>query len=128
MLLDPAKLVLPSIDAPLIVEGAGGLLVPLTEDALFIDVFARWNLPLILCARTSLGTINHTLLSLEAIRARGIRLLGVAFLGEAHDGNERIICKIGGAKRLGRLARVSPLKRENLVRAFAAGFDPGDFR
>lgn len=124
----PEKLVLPVTAAPLIVEGAGGLLVPLTETTLYADVFARWQAPLILCASTALGTINHTLLSLEAIRARSIALLGIAFIGEANDDSERIIQKLGRAKRLGRLARLSPLNRESLSRAFAAGFDPGDFR
>ena len=118
---------LPETDAPLIVEGAGGLMVPLTEDTLFIDVFARWQAPLILCARTALGTINHTLLSLEAIRARKIPLLGIAFIGEADPESERIIGKFGKAKRLGRLGIVSPLTGDNLARAFAAGFDVKDF-
>ena len=120
--IDPAKLVLPQTDTLLIVEGAGGLLVPLTEDALFIDVFARWKAPLILCARTSLGTINHTLLSLEAIRARAVPLLGIAFIGEENKDSQRVIAKFGGAKILGRLGPVAPLDKENLARAFAAGF------
>ena len=125
--IDPDRLVLPDTDAPLVVEGAGGLLVPLTEDTLFIDVFARWNVPLVLCAGTHLGTINHTLLSLEAIRARKIPLLGIAFIGEANEDSERIICKIGNAKRLGRLGPVAPLDTVHLSRAFAAGFDLKDF-
>ncbi len=125
--IDPAKLVLPPSDAPLVVEGAGGLLVPLSDNILFADIFARWQAPLVLCARTSLGTINHTLLSLEAIRTRNIPLLGVAFVGGADAENERIICKISGARRLGRLAPVSPLNGETLSRAFAAGFDKSEF-
>ena len=125
--IEPARLTLPEIEAPLIVEGAGGLLVPLTAGTLYIDVFARWNVPLILCSRTSLGTINHTLLSLEAIRARNIPLLGIAFVGEASDESERIICKMGNAQRLGRLDPVVPLDTENLARAFAAGFALEDF-
>jgi len=128
MKADPAKLVLPKTARPLIVEGAGGLMVPLTPTTLYIDVFARWKIPLILCARTSLGTINHTLLSLEAIRARKIPLLGIAFIGEANEDSERIIVKLGNAKNLGRLAMVSPLNAENLARAFAAGFSLKDFR
>lgn len=125
--IDPAKLVLPHPDMPLIVEGAGGLLVPLTEDTLFIDVFARWSVPLILCARTSLGTINHTLLSLEAIRARAIPFLGIAFIGEANEDSQRIIAKFSGAKILGRLAQVALLKPDILTQAFADGFNLQDF-
>ena len=125
--LDPATLKLPAV-WPLVVEGAGGLLVPLDGDTLYIDVFARWAAPLILCARTGLGTINHTLLSLEAIRARNIPLLGIAFIGEAMAETEDTICRIGKAKRLGRLDPVAPLTRENLAAAFAQGFNIEDFR
>ena len=115
-------------DGPLVIEGAGGLMVPLTRDTLFIDVFARWKLPLILCARTRLGTINHTLLSLEAIRARAIPLHGVAFIGEANEESEGIIAEKGRVKRLGRLPRIAPLMRERLAAAFAANFNRGGFR
>ena len=127
MTIDPSHLTLPQITAPLVVEGAGGLLVPLNEDTLFIDVFARWQVPLILCASTRLGTINHTLLSLEAIRQRGIPLLGIAFIGAANDESERIIGKMGKAKRLGRLDMVTPLNSVTLASAFAARFDAKDF-
>ena len=125
--LDPSHLSLPQITAPLVVEGAGGLLVPLNDDTLFIDVFARWQVPLILCASTRLGTINHTLLSLEAIHAHKIPLLGIAFIGVANDESTRIIGTFGKAKKLGRLELVSPLTSGNLASAFAAGFDAKDF-
>lgn len=126
--IDADTLTLPQTDRPLVVEGAGGLLVPLNARTLYIDVFARWGAPLILCASTRLGTINHTLLSLEAIRARSIALLGIAFLGEANDDSESTICGIGGARRLGRLDPVAPLDGPRLRDAFARGFDVGDFR
>jgi dethiobiotin synthetase len=126
--IDPARLVLPQTAQPLVVEGAGGLMVPLTPEILFIDLFARWQAPLILCARTSLGTINHSLLSLEAIRTRNIPLLGIAFIGEANPDSEATICRLGRARRLGRLDPIASLNRATLAYAFAAGFDPGDFR
>lgn len=125
--LDPSALKLPDA-RPLVVEGAGGLLVPLDGDTLYIDVFARWAAPLILCARTGLGAINHTLLSLEAIRTRRVPLLGVAFIGEAQSETEDTICRIGAVKRLGRLGIVNPLTREGLAREFARGFNIADFR
>ena len=114
-------------DGDVVIEGAGGLMVPLTRQTLFIDVFARWQIPLILCARTALGTINHTLLSIAAIRARAIPLQGVAFIGEANEESENIIAEISGAKRLGRLPPVKPLTRENLRTAFAENFRREDF-
>lgn len=123
--IDPDALNPPK--GPLVIEGAGGLMVPLTRKALFIDVFARWRIPLILCARTRLGTINHTLLSVEAIRTRGIPLLGVAFIGEANEESERIITEIGKVKRLGRLPVIEPLTPGRLAGVFAKTFERQDF-
>ena len=114
-------------EGAVVIEGAGGLMVPLTRSTLNIDLFARWQLPLVLCARTQLGTINHTLLSVEAIRTRRIPLLGIAFIGDAHDESEGIIIEKSGAKRLGRLPRLDALNRETLAAAFAANFDLNDF-
>ena len=112
---------------PLVIEGAGGLMVPLHRSTLYIDVFARWRLPVVLCARTALGTINHSLLSIEALRRREIELLGIAFIGESHPESECAICEIGRVKHLGRLPRLSTLTRSSLREAFAAAFKPGDF-
>ena len=123
--IDPDMLTPP--DGDVVIEGAGGLMVPLTCQTLFIDVFARWQIPLILCARTALGTINHTLLSVAAIRARAIPLQGVAFIGEANEESEGIIAELGRVKRLGRLPPVGPLTRENLRTVFAANFRSEDF-
>ena len=123
--IDPNALTPPEGDV--IIEGAGGLMVPLTRQTLFIDIFARWQIPLILCARTALGTINHTLLSVAAIRARAIPLHGVAFIGEANAESEGIIAELGKVKRLGRLPPVKPLTRENLRAVFAANFRREDF-
>ena len=90
-------------------------------------LFARWRLPLILCARTRLGTINHTLLSIEAVRARNIPLLGVAFIGEANAESEDIIAEIGKVKRLGRLPVIDPLTPGRLAGVFAKTFERQDF-
>lgn len=128
--IDPQALVLPAPpagDPPLVVEGAGGLLVPLTRRTLFIDVFARWGVPVVLCARTALGTINHTLLSVEALKARGIPLLGIAFIGEAMPDSERTIVDFSGARRLGRLPWLEEINSESLRRAFAENFARADF-
>lgn len=126
--IDADSLTPPEVgDAPLVIEGAGGLMVPLTPRTLYIDVFARWKLPLILCARTQLGTINHALLSVEAIRTRNIPLHGIAFIGEANESSERAIIDHSGARRLGRLPPVVPLTAAVLADAFARAFDAGDF-
>ena len=124
--IDPERLVPPP--GPLVVEGAGGVLVPVRRDLLFADLFARWQLPVVLAARTTLGTINHSLLSIEALRARGVPILGIAFVGDANADNEATIAAIGGVRRLGRLDRLDPLDAASLARAFAAGFRMEDFR
>jgi dethiobiotin synthetase len=124
----PDELSPPETTLPLIIEGAGGLLVPLTRRDVFADVFARWRLPVILCARTGLGTINHTLLSLEAMRQRLIPVLGVAFIGDAHPDTEQIIVEMGRTRSLGRLPRLDPLTPDALRRSFHAHFDMSHFR
>ncbi|MDO7836572.1 dethiobiotin synthase [Sphingobium sp. HBC34] len=114
------RLTLPQVDGPLVVEGAGGVLVPITETLLMADLFAHWGRPAILCARTTLGTINHSLLSIEALKARGVPVAGIAFIGDPHEENERIIPQIAGVPSLGRLPRLDPLDPATLATAFAA--------
>ena len=117
---------MPNAD-PLVIEGAGGLMVPLRRDWLIIDLFAVLHLPVILCARTALGTINHSLLSIEALRLRDIPIVGIAFIGEANSDSENTICAMGGVRRLGRLPRLEKLERETLARAFHDNFDMAEF-
>lgn len=125
--IDPGRLEIPRSDRPVIVEGAGGLMVPLTRSSLLIDVFARWRAPVVLCARTALGTINHTLLSIEALERRGMPLLGVAFVGEDIPDTPRIIAELGRVRVLGRLPRMDPLTPQTLRTAMNAAFRRADF-
>lgn len=120
--IDPGSLAIPSLHRPLVIEGAGGLMVPLTRDTLYIDVFARWKVPVVLCARTALGTLNHTLLSLEALKCRGIPVLGIALIGDPHADNERTLASMSGARVLGRLPLLDPLTPATLRAAFAGAF------
>jgi dethiobiotin synthetase len=125
--IDPKSLAVPAAERTLIIEGAGGLLVPITRQLLQIDLFTAWDLPVILCARTALGTINHTLLSIEALRSRRLRLHGVVFVGDDNPDNIRTIAEISGARVLGRLPRLESLDRAALLDAFARGFRREDF-
>ncbi|MFC7053195.1 dethiobiotin synthase [Hansschlegelia quercus] len=126
--IDADALEPPPADGPLVIEGAGGLLVPLNRRTLTIDLFARWGFPVVLVARTALGTINHTLLSLEALKRRGVPIAGVAFVGERHDENAKAIAGFSGVPVLGRLPALDPLTSETLAEAFAAGFDVDTLR
>ncbi|BAV65114.1 dethiobiotin synthase [Sphingobium cloacae] len=120
------RLALPPVDGPLVVEGAGGVLVPVSETLLMADLFAHWGKPVILCARTGLGTINHSLLSLEALRARGVPVAGIVFIGDPHAENERIVPALGKVANLGRLPHLPALDPASLAAAFAAGISlPG---
>ncbi|MGV1014895.1 MAG: dethiobiotin synthase [Methyloceanibacter sp.] len=95
IVIEPDKLAVPPCEKMLIVEGAGGLMVPLTEDACVIDLAEDLELPVILVARSTLGTINHTLLSLEAIRRRGLPLAGVVINGPETPHNRAAIQRYG---------------------------------
>jgi len=126
--IDPDRLALPEVDGPLVVEGAGGVMVPVTRDLIFADLFARWNKPVVLVARTGLGTINHSLLSIEALRSRAVPILGIAFVGDPVEDSEATIATLGKVRRLGRLPRLDPLNAATLAEAFAANFDLETFR
>ena len=125
--IEAAKFSLPKLPGPLIIEGAGGLMVPLNRQTRFIDIFREWKLPVILCARTALGTINHTLLSLEALRVRSIPLLGIAFIGDEMADTQRTIAEMGKVRVLGRLPRLDPLTPEALAAAMRASFNVAEF-
>lgn len=125
--IEAAKLSLPQLPGPLIIEGAGGLMVPLNRQTRFIDIFKEWRVPVVLCARTALGTINHTLLSIEALRVRSIPLLGVAFIGDEMIDTQKTIAEMGKVRVLGRLPRVNPLTPQALAATMRAAFKASDF-
>lgn len=106
----------------MVIEGAGGTLVPVTRELLFADLFARWGLPVVIVARTALGTINHSLLTIEALRAREVPIAGVLFSGDEVADSQATICAIGGVRSLGRLPVLDPLTPAALREA-AAGLD-----
>jgi dethiobiotin synthetase len=92
--IDIEKIVLPEV-RHLIIEGAGGVLVPINDKYLMVDLIKKLGTPVILVARTALGTINHTLLSLEALRSRNISVLGVIMNGEKNLLNSEAIAVNG---------------------------------
>ncbi|RVT93640.1 dethiobiotin synthase [Sphingomonas crocodyli] len=127
VLIEPERLTPPACDRRLVIEGAGGALVPLTGGILYADMFARWRYETIIVARTSLGTINHSLMTIEALRSRDVPILGIAFIGEANEDSENTIAAIGRVKRLGRLPHLATLDTASLNAAFAAHFRIEDF-
>jgi dethiobiotin synthetase len=95
LVVQEERLQLPAVAGPLVVECAGGLLVPLRDDLLQITMVDRWQLPVVLVARSGLGTLNHTLLSMEALNRRGIPVLGLVLNGEPHGANRSSLERIG---------------------------------
>jgi len=109
----------------MVIEGVGGLLVPLTRSGyLLADLVRNMLLPCVLVARSRLGTINHTLLTLEALRARGIRLAAVILSGERNPGNRAAILRFG---KVPAILELPPLVRTRKgVEAAARRFDPAN--
>jgi dethiobiotin synthetase len=113
--LDMAKLTLPPCDGLVIVEGAGGLMVPITDDAYMIDLADELDLPIVLVARSTLGTINHTLLSLEAIRRRGLPLAGVVITGPETPHNRAAIERYGQIEVIAEIPWLETINRDGLA-------------
>lgn len=112
-------------DTRWIVEGAGGLLVPINDSETMADWIALLGLPVLVVARTSLGTINHTLLTLEALRARSLRIAGVLMIGDENMDNRAAIERYGKTCVIGEMPRFNPLVRETLAEWSVAHLDPG---
>lgn len=113
--IDPDRLALPPCQGSLVVETAGGLLVPLERNWLQIEQLQRWNLPVLLVGRSGLGTLNHCLLSIEALRTRGLHLLGLVLNGPPHPDNPRTLSEISGVPVLAQLPPLAPLNAEALA-------------
>ncbi|HEX7857382.1 MAG TPA: dethiobiotin synthase [Sphingobium sp.] len=122
--IEPQRLALPE-PRPLVVEGAGGVMVPVRRDPpLFMaDLFAVWRAPVLLVARSGLGTINHSLTSLLALRQKGVRVAGLLMVGDAHPDNEGIVPALGGLPYFGRLPLLDSLGEASLREAIARHID-----
>jgi dethiobiotin synthetase len=108
-----------------IVEGAGGLLVPINERDTMADWIAMLALPVVIAARSTLGTINHTLLTLEALRSRSLRAAGVIMIGPPNRDNREAIERYGAVPVLGEMPVFDPLTHSALDAWSAVHLDPG---
>ena len=118
--VDPAQLNLPPVDGPLVVETAGGLLVPLRDDYLQIQQIQQWQLPVLLVARSGLGTLNHTLLSLEALESRQIPVLGLILNGPRHRANHQTLSAMSGTTVLAEVEPQPTLDQQALRRLWSS--------
>jgi dethiobiotin synthetase len=125
--IDLTKIKLPPGDASLIVEGAGGVLVPVNERELMVDLMRQMGLPVLLAARSSLGTINHTTLSLAALRNAGVEVAGVVMIGAPNAENRAAIEGYGKVRVVGEIPWLTEINRDVLLEIFATRFDQSLF-
>lgn len=119
--IEMAKLKLPAA-TPLVAEGAGGILVPINDRETMLDLMAALGLPVVLVARTALGTINHTLLSLAALRQRGLEIAGLVLNGEPVPTTTATLRQWGGVPLIAELPPLAAVNPQTLAAAYADFF------
>jgi len=128
LIVENEKLVLPDNIKfnPLIIELAGGLMVPVNDKTLMIDIVKEWSnhndLSVVLCAKTTLGTINHTLLSIEALKSRNINIAGIVFVGEKDNDNIKTISQFSEIQEIGYIPIVDKINKRSLIEIFVKNF------
>ncbi len=106
-------LTLPNVNENLVIEGAGGLMVPINnEGLLYIDAFVKWNLPVIVVSRHYLGSINHTLLTIELLNNKGCEIAGIVFVGDENKTTEQVILANTGLKMLVRIPIIDIVNKD----------------
>jgi len=107
---------LPEVEGDLIVEGAGGLMVPINNDGLtYADAIESWKLPAIVVSRHYLGSINHTLMTIEILKNRGVIIAGIVFVGDENKATEDIILKSTEVRFLARIPITKDLNRKFIL-------------
>ena len=110
--IDLNKIEVPKTNKNLIIEGAGGLMVPLNDKDLIIDLIKKLDVEVILVSQNYLGSINHTLLSVELLKAKNIKIAGVIFNGSTNETTENYILNYTGLTCLGRVAQHETINAE----------------
>lgn len=115
--IDPANFIIPETSNQLIIEGAGGLMVPLNERFLMIDLIKQLNAEVILVSQNYLGSINHTLLSIDALRSRTIPIKGITFNGDSDEWSESVIRKYTGNDNtvFSNIPTISPIDKKSIA-------------
>jgi dethiobiotin synthetase len=112
--IDLEKIALPVTDNQLVIEGAGGIMVPLNSNHLIIDLIKKLGAEVILVSKNYLGSINHTLLSVEMLKMRNIALKGIVFNGKPDIYSEDIILRISGAKLYATIPEMTKVDKETI--------------
>ncbi|MEW6467325.1 MAG: dethiobiotin synthase [Bacteroidota bacterium] len=114
--IDIDKINLPQTNNTLIIEGAGGLMVPLNNKQMVLDMIVKFDAEVLVVVQNYLGSINHTLLTLEVLKNRGLKVMGTIFNGPQHKLSEDIICEMSGTKILARVGKENLITKEVVAR------------
>jgi dethiobiotin synthetase len=114
IIINPAKIIIPETDNRLIIEGAGGLMVPLNNSFLMTDLIVQLQVEVVLVIKHYLGSINHTLLSLEALRNRNIPIRAIVFNGDNDKYSEELISSYAQCKTIS-VATIDTLDKESIA-------------
>lgn len=126
--IDLARISVPAkVDKPVIAEGAGGILVPINDSELMIDLARHLGFPILIAARAALGTINHTLLTVRALRCAKMCIKGVVMIGNRNKDNERSVEHFGAVSVVGWIPWLDKIDRETLLQVFQSNFDVKTF-
>jgi dethiobiotin synthetase len=115
--IDPEKIILPQTNNALIIEGAGGLMVPLTDNFLMIDLIKKLNVPMILVSQNYLGSINHTLLSIQALKQYEIPIKGIIFNGVKDIYSKEFILQYTEIALLGHIPQYKEIDKKAIINA-----------
>jgi dethiobiotin synthetase len=126
--IDLGRIQRPQISAPpLIIEGAGGVMVPINESDTMLDLMIHLRAPAVVASRTALGTINHTVLTVQALRGAGVCVKGVVMIGDENRDNERSIERYGSVPIVGRIPMLNCICYKTLMQVFETDFDRETF-
>lgn len=115
--IDLNKIIAPKTNNNLLIEGAGGLMVPLNNDYLIIDLIKKLDVEVVLVSQNYLGSINHTLLSVAMLKQYDIKIAGIIFNGRTDESSESYILKYTGVKLLGHLPEFETIDKESIIKA-----------
>ena len=116
-----------NLSRPIVAEGAGGILVPINDSELMLDLARHIGFPVLIAARSALGTINHTLLTLRALSCAKIPVKGVVMIGNRNPDNERSVERFGAVPVVGTIPWLEKINRQELLAVFRSHFDPKCF-
>ena len=115
--IDLNKIIAPETNNNLLIEGAGGLMVPLNDDYLMIDLIKQLDVEVVLVSQNYLGSINHTLLSVAILKQYDIKIAGIIFNGKTDENSESYILNYTGLKLLGHLPEFETVDKDTIIKA-----------